>query len=599
MSSSSNYECVNWIEEAISNKYLEYYKFEEFKNIESVDTCDNVGTTYRANWKNWRQFFGLKNLIYINDNTVKELVNEVKLHRKVDFHDNIINFHGVSEACSLGAGIKKYLLVVDYADYGSLRKYLGDNFNKLTWKDKFQLAYQLTNVMSYLHYEGIVHRDLHSGNVLIHRGNIKLADLGLSRKLREAMSIKDSIDLVPYIEPKRLANQKYPIDEKSDVYSVGVLLWEISSGKPPLNFPQNGPYKLNSTLLAIKIHQGQRENIVPGTPKDYYDLYQECWDGEPNKRPTMIKVAEELKKIINNCNLISNIIHNIYLITNLGKGKRFDAYVLNYFNDNQIEPKALYNWLLNNQPNSDSRFLLGYLYYYGIGVETSYEKAFNIFTSESDHTLAQYYVGLCYQNGHGIEKNENLAFRYFEFLAKKNIAMGQVKIGYLYKRIKRHQDAIYWYKIAAENGNLMAMYNLAIKYIDDLEDYENAIKLLEKSAEGEYLEAINALGYCHEYGFGTMINPKKAEELYTKAAKLGYSRSAYNLGDMLIQDIDENKENLARAIIWFKKAADLGDDDAHRKLKNLSQNPNVLEYLKNLSEQGDKNSAIMILIGIP
>ncbi|CAB5345428.1 unnamed protein product [Rhizophagus irregularis] len=168
MSSSSNYECVNWIEEAISNKYLEYYKFEEFKNIES------------------------------------ELVNELKLHRKVDFHDNIINFYGVSEACS-GSGIKKYLLVVDYADCGSLKQYLGDNFNKLTWKDKFQLAYQLTNVMSYLHYEGIVHRDLHSG---------------------------------------------------------------------------------------------QRENIVPGTPKDYYDLYQECWDGEPNKRPTMIKVAEELKKII-------------------------------------------------------------------------------------------------------------------------------------------------------------------------------------------------------------------------------------------------------------------------------------------------------------
>uniref|UniRef100_U9US96 Protein kinase domain-containing protein n=1 Tax=Rhizophagus irregularis (strain DAOM 181602 / DAOM 197198 / MUCL 43194) TaxID=747089 RepID=U9US96_RHIID len=100
MSSSSNYECVNWIEEAISNKYLEYYKFEEFKNIESVGTCDNVGTTYRANWKNWRQIFGLKNLFYINDTTVKELVNELKLHRKVDFHDNIINFYGVSEACS-------------------------------------------------------------------------------------------------------------------------------------------------------------------------------------------------------------------------------------------------------------------------------------------------------------------------------------------------------------------------------------------------------------------------------------------------------------------------------------------------------------------
>lgn len=74
---SSSNECVNWIEEAILNKHLEYYKFEEFKNIDSVGTYDNVGITYRANWKNWRQFLGLKNLIYINDDTVEELVNEV------------------------------------------------------------------------------------------------------------------------------------------------------------------------------------------------------------------------------------------------------------------------------------------------------------------------------------------------------------------------------------------------------------------------------------------------------------------------------------------------------------------------------------------
>ncbi|PKC70202.1 HCP-like protein, partial [Rhizophagus irregularis] len=142
------------------------------------------------------------------------------------------------------------------------------------------------------------------------------------------------------------------------------------------------------------------------------------------------------------------------------------------------------------------------------------------------------------------------------------------------------------------------MYNLANKYLG-LKDYENAIKFLEKAAEGEYVEAINALGYCNENGLGTMINLKKAEELYTKAAKLGDSKSANNLGEMLFQDSDENKENLARAIIWFKEAADLGDDVAHRNLKILSQNPSVLEDLKNLGEQGCKNSAIMILMGIP
>jgi serine/threonine protein kinase len=111
---------------------------------------------------------------------------------------------------------------------------------------------------------------------LVHQGNIKLADFGLSRRTREATSKKEPIYLVPYIEPKRLADQLYPLNEKSDVYSVGVLLWEISSGKPPLHnfYKEDGPYKMNSNFLTLRIYQGQREDIVPGTPKDYVDIYK-------------------------------------------------------------------------------------------------------------------------------------------------------------------------------------------------------------------------------------------------------------------------------------------------------------------------------------
>ena len=55
---------------------------------------------------------------------------------------------------------KKYLLVMEYADNGTLRKYLEEHFNNLTWNDKFNLAFQLANGVSCLHDEGIVHRDL-------------------------------------------------------------------------------------------------------------------------------------------------------------------------------------------------------------------------------------------------------------------------------------------------------------------------------------------------------------------------------------------------------------------------------------------------------
>ena len=74
--------------------------------------------------------------------------------------------------------------------------------------------------------------------------------------------------MVPYIDPKILMDSKnLKLNEKSDVYSIGVLLWEISSGKPPFN------ENTNKISLIYDISQGQREEIIPDTPSDYAKLY--------------------------------------------------------------------------------------------------------------------------------------------------------------------------------------------------------------------------------------------------------------------------------------------------------------------------------------
>ncbi|CAB4477973.1 unnamed protein product [Rhizophagus irregularis] len=113
----------------------------------------------------------------------------MRLQRDIQFHSNIINFYGITkfEPENHNDQLKKYLLVMEFADSGTLHEYLKNNFSNLTWDDKYKLAYQLTSAVSCLHNEGIVHRDLHSGNILVHQGEEYDVDLAIDIKegLRE------------------------------------------------------------------------------------------------------------------------------------------------------------------------------------------------------------------------------------------------------------------------------------------------------------------------------------------------------------------------------------------------------------------------------
>ena len=107
---------------------------------------------------------------------------------------------------------------------------------------------------------------------------IKLADFGLSRRIEEASNPQSKLyGIIPYIDPKKFSRRKnsdnlkqmYTLNEKSDVYSVGILLWEISSGKPPF-YIEGEQYDID---LAVEILQGLRETVVPDTPENYVNIY--------------------------------------------------------------------------------------------------------------------------------------------------------------------------------------------------------------------------------------------------------------------------------------------------------------------------------------
>ncbi|GBC07528.1 hypothetical protein RclHR1_07510004 [Rhizophagus clarus] len=645
-------EWIEWIEEAIIKEHIKFYEYEQFSNFQYIGT-GSFGIVNRVNWRNSQKHLALKSFFNLDNITLKEIVRELKIQHEVDFHDNIICYHGITKIKSeIFDKNFNYMLLMEYIDGGSLRSYLKKNFNKLTWDDKLNMASQLADAVSHLHKKGIVHNDLHSGNILIHQNVIKLADFGLSKRIKTSSNFqsKSLFEVIPYVDPKifnsqinnnNQLTQIHSLNEKSDVYSVGILLWEISSGKPP--FYAEG----YDDILILEIIKGLREAIVPNTPGNYEKLYTKCWDGEPNNRPTIYQVVNMLKVMITKKDVTENIefssnqkLDEISLITDNSKSqgvisqliqnfnkinikeidpitvsckreklsfeKGFDKIVdevndlivksknkgiewkllheqvIKYFDSHNVNSQEIYNWLLNNQNSSNSIFLLGYHYYFGVGISENNKKAFNLFidASEQNHILAQHFVGDCYENGYGTIKNEKLAFEYYEKSASKNFTPGQLRIGYCYRNgigiEKDPKEGFYWYEKAANNGNIIAMYNLGRCYKNGtgvIKCYNKAFELFKKSAEGGYSRGIMKLGYCYFHGVGTQVNKKKALELYQKAANLGNKAAQYNLG-IMYENGDEITEDKDKAVYWYKKSAKQGYQDAKNKLEKLKTNNN-------------------------
>ncbi|GES74403.1 kinase-like domain-containing protein [Rhizophagus clarus] len=309
----------------------------------------------------------------------------------------------------------------------------------------------------------------HSNNVLVHQHAVKLSDFGLSKRIEETSNSQSKIfGLIPYIDPRSFNEDikpKYLLNKKSDVYSIGVLLWEISSGHPP--FHDCMPHGVG---LAISILQGRRETPISETSEDYIKIYTDCWNIEPDNRPTIYQVIDELKAVIIKENIIikdfhiyndnkdiiqslnnhqpnsdTEILENNYYsfhenslqIIDFTKIKEIESSmlsnnqtvndfniivndivnflennsnemgkqkVLNYFNNQNITLQELNNLLLNNQNNSNYIFLLGKFSYLGIGTNIDKKKAFELFQKAAnlEDKVAQYNLAFMYEKGEGI-----------------------------------------------------------------------------------------------------------------------------------------------------------------------------------------------------
>ncbi|XP_056387378.1 proto-oncogene tyrosine-protein kinase receptor Ret-like isoform X5 [Hyla sarda] len=241
---------------------------------------------------------------------LRDLLSEFNLLKQVN-HPHVIKLYG---ACTQDGPLH---LIVEYAKYGSLRSFLresrkvgpssvGGDSNRnssyldnpderaLTMGDLISFAWQISRGMQYLAEMKLVHRDLAARNVLVAEGRkMKISDFGLSRDVYEEDSyVKRSKGRIPvkWMAIESLFDHIYTT--QSDVWSFGVLLWEIVTlgGNP---YPGIAPERLFNLLKT-----GYRMEKPENCSDEMYNLMLKCWKQEPDKRPTFGEISKELEKMM-------------------------------------------------------------------------------------------------------------------------------------------------------------------------------------------------------------------------------------------------------------------------------------------------------------
>ncbi|KAG8513261.1 Tyrosine-protein kinase Srms, partial [Galemys pyrenaicus] len=202
-------------------------------------------------------------------------------------HERLIRLHAV---CSAGEPV---LIVTELMRKGSLQAYLGSPEGRaLRLPQLLGFACQVAEGMSYLEARRIVHRDLAARNVLV--GDdlaCKVADFGLARLLKEDVYSPSSGARIPvkWTAPEAASYRLY--SQKSDVWSFGVLLYEVFTfGQCPYEGMSN-----HETLRQVE--RGYRLPRPPACPTEVYGLMLGCWRDSPEERPAFVALQEKLSAL--------------------------------------------------------------------------------------------------------------------------------------------------------------------------------------------------------------------------------------------------------------------------------------------------------------
>lgn len=238
----------------------------------------------------------LKDEFLNNEEFKRRFKNESKAIALLS-HENIVRVYDVN------FGEKLQYIVMEYIDGITLKEYINKQ-NSITWNDAVYFMTQILRAVQHAHDKGIVHRDIKPQNIiLLPNGTLKVTDFGIARFSRSETKTltEQAIGSVHYIAPEQAKGEQ--TDERADIYSMGVVLYEMLAGKVPFD-SENA---VSVALMQVQANAEKLTQINPNIPKGLEQICVHAMQKNPDDRyQSATEMLLDIEEIIKNPNTVFN-----------------------------------------------------------------------------------------------------------------------------------------------------------------------------------------------------------------------------------------------------------------------------------------------------
>ncbi|KAF7840568.1 serine/threonine-protein kinase HT1 [Senna tora] len=213
----------------------------------------------------------------------QQFKSEVALLSRL-FHPNIVQFIAACKKPPV------YCIITEYMSQGNLRMYLNKKEPySLSTETILRLALDISRGMEYLHSQGVIHRDLKSNNLLLNdEMRVKVADFGTSCLETRCRETKGNMGTYRWMAPEMIKGKPYT--RKVDVYSFGIVLWELTTSLLPFQ----GMTPVQAAFAVAD--KNERPPLPASCQPALAHLIKRCWSANPSKRPDFSDIVCALEK---------------------------------------------------------------------------------------------------------------------------------------------------------------------------------------------------------------------------------------------------------------------------------------------------------------